>query len=53
MERECCMMKIFEDYLDRVTAADVETADTDIELDASDTESTEVDPAKWQYLCVI
>jgi len=47
------MMKIFEDYLDRVTAADVETADTDIEPDASDTESTEVEPAKWQYLCVI
>ena len=53
MEGECCMMKIFEDYLDRVTAADVETADIDIEPDASDTESTEVDPAKWQYLCVI
>lgn len=42
MERE--VMKVFEDYLDRVTAADIEDNDIN-DVDVADADTTEVEPS--------
>lgn len=42
MESE--VMKVFEDYLDRVTAADIEDDDIN-DVDVADADTTEVEPS--------
>lgn len=42
MESE--VMKVFEDYLDRVTAADIEDNDIN-DVDVADADTTEVEPS--------
>lgn len=42
MESE--VMKVFEDYLDRVTAADIEDNDIN-DVDVADDDTTEVEPS--------